>query len=870
MFVHQAVSFRTSCAVLWAAGCLVCSLATGQSLTFTAQVPPAPFLQQTFEFNQYQGPITKVDIDQDQDIDLFFIGGSSCGTKALYLNDGMGNFNAITTPFNSSMYNLKLADVDGDGDFDVLVFNAVNAQNFSVQLYRNLGSGTFQRDSNRFKPVVGMAGFGDMDGDGDQDLVITGDTSFSPGPMEQPVTFLYKNDGTGYYSPVTPPRYQWGNRDGFIRFYDFDQDSDQDLFFFGKGPSALASEIFTNDGTGRFTPKYGLGLFDSVITHQDQQLLIKDLDGDGTVEFITPGRKEQKRGIIISRYHQPSGTFIEPLSDIVEGTLLGSPAIYDKVYALDWDFDGDFDLLARSGFHFGGDLFINDGNNSFSQDSISLFRTLALDDFVYEDFNGDGHGDFVFNKGLRYFSDTSGKKDFAEVVSPYFQGINTGTILLEDLNGDSLADFIFNGNTLNGESGQSQFHLNQGGGLFDPAPHDTLHAFSGGALAANDIDQDGDIDLFLTGDADKSVFQTGALVWYENDGNGRFTTHKDSNMVGLMESVLAFTDFDEDGDPDLFSMGRQSTGLGLAQFYENDGQGHFKPAGRRGLRPLSNGDALFFDADGDGDEDVLLTGDSLRFNTPLTLLYRKDAPEQYSLWSRELTGLSESDAIVLDADDDGDLDLALAGRLPGGMEAFYLYRNDSSEGFREDTLTAWQGMADGVLLTDDWDGNGLADIMAIGTARNVAYRQGPAGTFTAANLQGPVRGLISAAGGSADLDQDGRPDLILAGLDQSACRTFTEYFINSTAHFSLAEQAVNPQVELYPNPSDGTLHLKLARKPKNLRFQVYNLQGQKLSEKQIANPEATNLIHLHLPKGLYLLRVAVDEKKWETMRIILK
>ncbi|MBI4546568.1 MAG: T9SS type A sorting domain-containing protein [Ignavibacteriae bacterium] len=117
------------------------------------------------------------DIDDDNDFDLLI--GKSNGTISYYRNDG-GPFNfnpvLITTNFNAITVgeNAKptFADVDRDGDVDLLVGNASGV----TALYKNDGNGQYVLMSTLYAETDPMKesapAFGDIDADGDLDLFI--------------------------------------------------------------------------------------------------------------------------------------------------------------------------------------------------------------------------------------------------------------------------------------------------------------------------------------------------------------------------------------------------------------------------------------------------------------------------------------------------------------------------------------------------------------------------------------------------------------------------------------------------------------------------------------------------------------------------
>ena len=130
------------------------------------------------------------DIDGDNDLDIVV---ANFGATRVYENDGRGSFTGrdLDSTATNNSQGIALGDLDGDGDLDVVVANFI--QEDIVHLNDGRGSFTGRPLSTETGTSQGIA-LGDLDGDGDLDLVVAigGDYGYE--------NRVYTNDGRGSFA----------------------------------------------------------------------------------------------------------------------------------------------------------------------------------------------------------------------------------------------------------------------------------------------------------------------------------------------------------------------------------------------------------------------------------------------------------------------------------------------------------------------------------------------------------------------------------------------------------------------------------------------------------------------------------------------
>ena len=285
--------------------------------------------------------------------------------------------------------------------------------------------------------------------------------------------------------------------------------------------------------------------------------------------------------------------------------------------------------------------------------------------------------------------------------------------------------------------------------------------------ALGDFDGDGDVDLV-------TCTSGASCALFDNDGRGNFTAapkpKKGLRFPADMPAttVLVSADFDGDGDLDLVLGVGAGAPDGVSLVYENDGKGQFTSAGSTAL-PADTDPVTAIavgDLNGDGKPDLVVANsmaDSVPFRVYLNAskgssLRFKAAPEgTVPMADWLVTALA-----LVDIDGDGDLDLVLA--TPGASDGIAIrVLLKEKDGFHEapDRLPAGPDAVT-AFATADLDGDGSADIVAVGAGQDRLYLNDGTGHFfdaTVGNL--PLDASQGTSVALVDLDRDRHLDLVI-------------------------------------------------------------------------------------------------------------
>ncbi len=184
-------------------------------------------------------------------------------------------------------------------------------------------------------------------------------------------------------------------------------------------------------------------------------------------------------------------------------------------------------------------------------------------------------------------------------------------------------------------------------------------------------------------------------------------------LTNVAWSSIAWGDYDNDGDLDLALTGYIGIGNSfVSKIYRNE-SGILVEDTSQNLTGVFNSSIAWGDYDNDGDLDLALTGCDDSFN-PISKIYKNKAGKLIEDTSQNLTGVDVSSIAWGDYDNDGDLDLTLTGGAKG-IAVSKIYRNEFGK-LIEDTSQNLPGMCWGSIAWGDVDSDGNIDLALTGNS----------------------------------------------------------------------------------------------------------------------------------------------------------
>jgi hypothetical protein len=467
--------------------------------------------------------------------------GSSAapGSVSVLFGNGNGTFQTQQVyPAGIGSSSVVVGDFNGDGKLD---FAVTNADDETVGVYLNRGSGSFSQPTVLFgaggAAIATVAG--DFNGDQNLDLAVVCEL------VSDGVCVLL-GQGNGSFSP-TSLSYPTGSDPDAVAVADLNGDSNNDIAVANFNDNNVGVFLGNGDGTVQPPVNYSTGTGPSA-------LAIADVNGDGKPDLVVANQTANTVSVLLNN---GNGTF-QTHVDYATATGPVSVAIGDL------NGDGKLDLAVACGNNVS--VLFGNGDGTF-QGHIDYGAGAAS--IALGDFNGDGKLDFavVDNSGITLFLN-NGNGSFGATAIPLaklrippgsqqvrYSRLSSGdktrpegaiadlivtdytVIAAADFNGDGKLDLAVSG-TGGFNTAQLQILLGNGDGTFQaPVPVDSPQ---GNSIAIADFNGDGILDVAL-GNPDDVALSLG-------NGDGTFRTAVE--YPGVSVSIAA-GDLNGDGKPDL-------------------------------------------------------------------------------------------------------------------------------------------------------------------------------------------------------------------------------------------------------------------------------------------------------------------------------
>ena len=608
-----------------------------------------------------------------------------------------------------------MGDLDGDGDLDLVTGNS----NQVSRVYLSNGNGTFAAGNNAATPTNGTTGvsLGDVDGDGDLDFV-TGNGN--------QVNRVYLGTGIGTFaagSNIDTPT----NNTFAVGLGDVDGDGDLD---FVSGNSNQVNRVYLGNGNGTFASGNDV----DTPTNNTFAVSLGDIDGDGDMDLVM-GNSGQANPMHLGNGNGTfaSGSNIDTPTNATQGVSLG-----------DLDGDGDLDFVSGNSNQVNR-VYLNSNTSVSSSAPAANAHTGATTTNVGVTFNKAMNAatasTFIVYGGLTgkrsgtYSGGSSSTLTFDPTID-FKPGERVDITLTPGLKatvGDALQP---------GHVHQFRAAASTGPAVFTNASQDISATTNATwSVPLGDLDGDGDLDLITGNNAQVNRV-------YLSDGDGTYAPGSDVDTPTNNTRFVSLGDLDGDGDLDIAAANYGQ----VNRVYLSNGNGTFATGSNVDTPTNNTYVSSLGDLDGDGDLD-LVTGNYAQANR----LYLSNGNGTFASGSNVDTPTNNTRYVTLgDLDLDGDLDLITGN----ANQVNRLYLGTGTGTFAVGSNVDTPTNATFPVSLGDLDGDGDLDLIAGNVTQvNRVYLGNGNGTFASGtNIDTPTNNTRSMQLG--DVDGDGDLDII--------------------------------------------------------------------------------------------------------------
>jgi hypothetical protein len=351
------------------------------------------------------------------------------------------------------------------------------------------------------------------------------------------------------------------------------------------------------------------------------------------------------------------------------------------------------------------------------------------------------------------------------------------SLVLGDVNNDGYSDMIVTGICGIG-CNSAKVYINNGTTLNENSTWEqNLTGVNYGSLALGDINNDGYLDLALTGcnngggglvaTCNNGGYQT--FIYINNGTSFVESSQWENNLTKTWKGSLAFGDINNDGKLDLALSGQSNTAK-ISKIYINNGTSLVEnQQWENNLTTVYESALTFGDINNDGKLDLALCGDA-GISDEISKIYISNGTSlvENSTWEQNLLGVDWCSLTLGDYNDDGYLDLSLIGHTT--EDNHDIYRNNGTSFIKISPPGYGGGMIgiyDGSIAFGDYNNDGYLDIIANGwEGYTTLYEYNSSNTNFTIDAQDPESQILNLEASSivwTDLNNDNNLDLIETG-----------------------------------------------------------------------------------------------------------
>lgn len=533
-----------------------------------------------------------------------------------------------------------------------------------------------------------------------------------------------------------------------------------------------------------------------------------DLNADGKMDLLVKGR------------NLDNGWNPEAFALLNAGQEFTSKLTFDLVKGwhkvitpIDYNNDGYPDVLLSASY--GADLYRNEGGK----------KLVKVDNFSIEDLELDNDD----NKETRY----------------------AGLVSIADFNADGWQDIV----TFD-KSGNPVLYLNnKGTGSFMKKDNAGLAQQRNGTLASADFNNDGYIDLAVSGWSD--VAGGTYLSVYKNNGDGTFTdikadTSVGGSIAGTEKGQIMWVDANADGQMDLFITGSASlySWASKALLYLNNGNGTFTKHTTDFIGVKKSGTA-WCDVNGDGTTDILYAGE-IQGGKAVTFVALGKKDGSFEVHDNLMSGVRSGAAVSLfDYNANGMPDAVCMGW--GDGDKFAIYTGIVLKGLNTrptaPTGLQMQNEADGVVLSWNAATDKETPVAALRYNVFVKLKNGKTYTLTPANIN--IGTLLIPDVNNTIATRSYRLKMAASDIDSWGVQTIDQgksasvFATSQTTGIETIGQDLNTHITLTQNGFEAIVQ-------ENAEICIFDMPGS-LLERQTVKSGTTYTYNL--PKGIYVVRI---------------